>query len=127
MVGATRRGFRIHRSASLTRPSCGPKPRRQSRDEGSSSPQPVSSAARASAPSSAAHLREGSRSFTRRRPENGRIEHMLLAGLPVPDRLVLELAQCRRTEGLNDTAEILEDAYDDERGVVVLTIPDREA
>ena len=52
---------------------------------------------------------------------------MLLAGLSVPDRLVLELAQCLRTEGLNDTAEILEDAYDDERGVVALTISDREA
>ena len=52
---------------------------------------------------------------------------MLLAGLPVPDRLVLELAQCLRTEGLNDTAEILEDAYDDERGIVALTISDREA
>ena len=52
---------------------------------------------------------------------------MLLAGLAVPDRLVLELAQCLRTEGLNDTAEILEDAYDDERAIVALTISDREA
>ena len=52
-------------------------------------------------------------------PEHGRIEHMLLAGLSVPDRLVLELAQCLRTEGLNDAAEILEHAYDDERGVGV--------
>ena len=52
---------------------------------------------------------------------------MLLAGLPVPDRLVLELAQCIRTEGLNDTAEILEHAYDEKRNMVALTISDREA
>jgi len=52
---------------------------------------------------------------------------MLLAGLPVPDRLVLELAQCLRTEGLNHTAELLEDAYDSERDIVALTIFDREA
>jgi hypothetical protein len=43
---------------------------------------------------------------------------MLLAGLPVPDRLVLELAQCIRAEGLYDTAEILEDAYDGECDIV---------
>jgi hypothetical protein len=52
---------------------------------------------------------------------------MLVAGVPVPDRLVLELAQCLRTEGLNDTAEILEDAYDDQHDIVALTIFDREA
>jgi hypothetical protein len=52
---------------------------------------------------------------------------VLLAGFPVPDRLVLELARCLRTEGLSDTAEILEDAYDDERGIVALTISDRAA
>jgi hypothetical protein len=52
---------------------------------------------------------------------------MLLVGLPVPDRLVLELAQCLRTEGLNDTAEILEHAYDNKRNMVALTISDREA
>ena len=52
---------------------------------------------------------------------------MLLAGLPVPDRLVLELAQCLRTEGIQDTAETLEDAYDNERDIVSLTISDREA
>jgi hypothetical protein len=55
------------------------------------------------------------------------IEHVLLAGLPVPDRLVLELAQCLRAEGLNDTAETLEDASDGERSIVALTISDREA
>ena len=52
---------------------------------------------------------------------------MLLAGLQIPDRLVLELAQCLRTEGLTATAETLEVAYDNERGVVGLTISDREA
>jgi hypothetical protein len=52
---------------------------------------------------------------------------MLLAGLPIPDRLALELAQCLRSEGLDDTAEILEDAYDDGHGIVALTISDREA
>ena len=52
---------------------------------------------------------------------------MLLAGLPVPDRLVLELAQCLRTEGLRDTAETLEDAYENQWDIVSLTISDREA
>jgi hypothetical protein len=52
---------------------------------------------------------------------------MLLAGLRVPDRLVLELARCLRTQGLDDTAEILEHAYDDERAIVALTSSDREA
>ena len=51
---------------------------------------------------------------------------MQLAGLPLPDRLVLELAQCLRTEGLNDTAETLEDAYLSGHDVVALTISDRE-
>ena len=50
-----------------------------------------------------------------------------MAGLPVPERLVLELAQCLRTEGLNDTAETLEDAYNSGHDVVALTISDREA
>ena len=40
---------------------------------------------------------------------------MLLAGLEVPDRLVLELAHCLRAEGLLETAETLEDAYDGEQ------------
>ena len=52
---------------------------------------------------------------------------MLLAGLTVPDRLVLEIAQCLRAEGLQDTAETLEDAYDNERDIVSLTISDRDA
>lgn len=52
---------------------------------------------------------------------------MLLAGLPVPDRLVLELAQCLRIEGLHDAAETLEDASENELDIVSLTISDREA
>ena len=40
---------------------------------------------------------------------------------------MLELAQCLRMEGLDDTAETLEDAHDDERAIVGLTISDREA
>ena len=42
----------------------------------------------------------------------------------VPDRLVVELAQCLRMAGLNDPAETLEDAYADECGTVALTISD---
>ncbi len=52
---------------------------------------------------------------------------MLLAGLEVPDRLVLDLARCLRGQGLIDTAETLEDAYDEEGGIVALSISDREA
>ena len=47
--------------------------------------------------------------------------------LQFSDRLVLELAQCLRTEELNDTAETLEDACDEGRDIVALTISDREA
>ena len=52
---------------------------------------------------------------------------MLLAGLEIPDRLVLELAQCLRALSLHDTAETLEDAYDADQGIVSLAITDREA
>ena len=52
---------------------------------------------------------------------------MFLAGLEVPDRLVLELARCLRGEGLVGSAETLEDAYDSQREFVSLTISDREA
>ena len=55
------------------------------------------------------------------------MESVLLAGLEVPDRLVVELAQCLRTEGLDEAAETLEDAYDEGRSTVALTISDREA
>jgi hypothetical protein len=52
---------------------------------------------------------------------------VLLAGLEVPDRLVLELAHCLRAEGLLETAETLEDAYDGNNAIVALTITDRES
>jgi hypothetical protein len=52
---------------------------------------------------------------------------VFLAGLDVPDRLVLDLARCLRVQGLVDTAETLEDAYDAERDFVSLTLDDREA
>jgi uncharacterized protein (DUF1778 family) len=52
---------------------------------------------------------------------------VMLAGIPVDDRLVLELAGRLRDAGFDDTAATLEDAYDTERRVVALTVPDREA
>ena len=52
---------------------------------------------------------------------------MMLAGIAVEDRLVLELARRLRDAGLTDPAEVLEDAYDAEQGVAALTITDREA
>jgi hypothetical protein len=36
---------------------------------------------------------------------------MMVAGIPVDDRLVLDLARRLRDAGLDDTAEVLEDAY----------------
>ena len=50
-----------------------------------------------------------------------------LAGIPIDDRDVLELTRNLRDAGFDDTAETLEDAYDEKRAVVALTIPDREA
>lgn len=52
---------------------------------------------------------------------------MLLAGVPVPDRLALEVAARLRLSGFADTARTLEDAYESEHDVVSLTIDDREA
>ena len=52
---------------------------------------------------------------------------MFLAGLEVPDRLVLELARCLRGRGLAESAETLEDAHDSQRQFVPLSIADREA
>ena len=43
---------------------------------------------------------------------------MFLAGLEVPDRLVLELAQLPPRGGLVGSAETLEDAYDSQREFV---------
>lgn len=51
----------------------------------------------------------------------------MLAGLPVPDRLVIELARCLRMDGSHDTAATLEDAYANERAIVALTVSDTEA
>jgi hypothetical protein len=51
----------------------------------------------------------------------------MLAGVPVADRLVLELARRLRDAGLDDTAETLEDAYDHEWRGAALTIADRAA
>ena len=52
---------------------------------------------------------------------------MFLAGLDVPDRLVLELARCLRAQGHEDTAGSLEQACQAERDFVPLTAVDREA
>jgi hypothetical protein len=54
------------------------------------------------------------------------IASMMLAGLPVFDRDVLELTRRLRDAGLDGAAETLETAYDAERRVAALTIDDRE-
>jgi hypothetical protein len=51
----------------------------------------------------------------------------MLAGLPVRDQGVLEIAGLLRGAGFDDTAGRLEDACDAETRVLALTIPDREA
>jgi hypothetical protein len=48
-------------------------------------------------------------------------------GIPVDDRLVLDLARRLRDADLLATAAVLEDAYDAEPRVAALTITDREA
>ena len=52
---------------------------------------------------------------------------MWLAGIPVADRDVLQLAGSLRDAELVGTAERLERAYDREARVIALDIPDREA
>ena len=52
---------------------------------------------------------------------------MWLAGIPVADKAVLQLAASLREAELVETAEILEGAYDREARIVALDIPDREA
>jgi hypothetical protein len=52
---------------------------------------------------------------------------MILAGVDVPDNLVLELAGLLRDGGFMDTADTLEHAYDSERRIVALSIASREA
>jgi hypothetical protein len=51
----------------------------------------------------------------------------MLAGIPVPDQLVLVLAARLREASINTTAQVLEDAWDAEHALVGLTISDREA
>jgi hypothetical protein len=52
---------------------------------------------------------------------------MMLAGIPVRDADVLELARLLRDAGFDEVAERLETAYDREAKVLALTIADREA
>ena len=52
---------------------------------------------------------------------------MWLAGIPVADRAVLQLAVSLREAELIFAAERLERAYDLEARIVALDIPDREA
>lgn len=52
---------------------------------------------------------------------------MMLAGTPVRDKDVLELARLLRDAGFDETAETLEKGYDLETKVLALTIVDREA
>ena len=51
----------------------------------------------------------------------------MLAGIPVRDADVLELANLLRGAGFDEVAERLETAYDREAKVIALTIEDREA
>jgi hypothetical protein len=51
----------------------------------------------------------------------------MLAGIPVRDQDVLELARLLRDAGFAETAEKLERAWDLEVKVLALTVPDREA
>ena len=52
---------------------------------------------------------------------------MWLAGIPVADKAVLQLAASLREAELVDTAERLEHACDREARIVALDVPDREA
>lgn len=51
---------------------------------------------------------------------------MMLAGISIDDRLVLELARRVRDAGFDDTAQRLEDAYDGETKILGLSVSDRE-
>ena len=51
---------------------------------------------------------------------------MMLAGVPVPDRLILTLAAKLRDAGLDDTAERLENGYDRETKILALSIGERD-
>ena len=52
---------------------------------------------------------------------------MMLAGIPVRDQDVLELARLLREGGFIDVAAKLEDGYDVETKVLALSIVDRES
>ena len=52
---------------------------------------------------------------------------MQLAGIPIPDADVLELARLLREGGFVDVAEKLENGYDRETKVIALTVVDRES
>ena len=52
---------------------------------------------------------------------------MMLAGIPVPDQKVLDLAGLLRDAGFDETAERLENACDAETKLLPLTISEREA
>jgi hypothetical protein len=51
---------------------------------------------------------------------------MMLAGVPVPDRLVLTIAGNLRQAGLDATAGRLENGYDTETKVLALSIAERD-
>jgi hypothetical protein len=51
----------------------------------------------------------------------------MLPGIPVRDHHVLELARLLREAGFDETAETVEDAYDQEVKALALTITDRDA
>ena len=55
------------------------------------------------------------------------IASMQLAGIPVRDQDVLELARLLREADFETVAERLENAYDAETKVLALTVPEREA
>ena len=50
----------------------------------------------------------------------------MLAGIPIPDRDVLELVRLLRETGFDGTAGRLEDAYDLQTRVLARTVPERE-
>ena len=52
---------------------------------------------------------------------------MMLAGISVADKDVLELARLLRNAGFEDVAERLEGAWDAETKVVALTVGERES
>lgn len=51
---------------------------------------------------------------------------MMLAGIPVPDRLVLTLAAQLRDARLDGTAERLENGYDRETKILALSVGERD-